>query len=230
MKEINWNNQFSVGIKAWLHKRKIIIHRSDRTQFFIRPCLYFLGFCFINTSLLSRSRAVAPPFFCTAWLLTFDFLVVRRLGVWWLRSCGSPCCRKSLCICYTPAKSTKCNCNPLSMPVFDWLLIPSKSLQKPSNKCNPRNQPVKVNWWRIPKIIMTFVVDIPSLQRMNLNIPEVSCRATNRTKCSLLHRKNLNLIGKMLITSHSCFPEDEPFFILIKTWLNFRTNLIFFKL
>lgn len=89
--EINWNNWFSAGITAWVHKGKIYNPQVGQDSVFTRPCLYFLCFCvcFINTSLLPCSQG---------WPLTSDLFVFGHLWGWWSGTWGSFCCCKSLCM------------------------------------------------------------------------------------------------------------------------------------
>lgn len=80
--EINWNNQFSAGITAWLHKGKIYNPQVGQSSVFIRLPLCFLCFCvcFINTSLLLGSLGrllLLLSFRCDLWPVA-SFSVVER--------------------------------------------------------------------------------------------------------------------------------------------------------
>lgn len=93
--EINWNNQFSAGIKAWLHKGKMYNPQVGQDSVFIRTRLYFLCFCvcFINTSLLSGSQGCLLHLL-QLWPLTFGLLPVVCLTSW-----------RSFCCCKSPWKN-----------------------------------------------------------------------------------------------------------------------------
>lgn len=95
--EINRNNQFSAGIRAWLHKGKIHNPQVGQDSVLITTRLYFLCFCvcFINTSLLSGSQGCLLHLLsrgCDLWPWT------SFLRGWWWKSWGSFCCCKSLWI------------------------------------------------------------------------------------------------------------------------------------
>lgn len=79
--EINWNNQFSAGIKARLHKEKIYNPQVGQDSVFFSSRLSYLRFVSDSvvvwtTPLCRLPEEVAPSFVFRLWPLTFGLLPV----------------------------------------------------------------------------------------------------------------------------------------------------------